>query len=149
TVSLNKAIPYGTIILLAFDRVTSDGTNYTYYAATMHSGKAGDSSRNLTINTAKLYDPENTTTRVRFPAGTYTIAFATLDVIASTNTLYKAEEFTAAASSVSGVSGNLGDIKLASTSSGGGSSGGCDAGFGLTALAAIALLAINKRVGKF
>lgn len=58
-------------------------------------------------------------------------------------------------SGISGVSGNLGDIKLASTrSSGGGSSrnsSGCDAGLGLIALAAVALLVfINscKRVRK-
>ena len=147
TASLSKALPYGTILLVVLEPSNDD----PYYAAMIHSGKAGSSSSSLVIDTSKLYDPEDTTTRVRFPAGTYTVAFATLDVIASTNTLSKAEEFTAAASSVSGVSGNLGDIKLASTnySSGGGSSSGCDAGFGLIALAAVALLANGyKRVGK-
>ena len=162
TAQLDKALPYGSIVLLAFDPITTKTVRDPYYAAMLHTGKAGDSSRNLVINTSKLYNPADTSKRVTFPSGTYTVAFATLDAISSissVNTTGIAASSQASASSgqladqsfkqaaMAGTWGNLGDIKLASTkgSGGGGSSGGCSAGFGLLGLAALLMIAKIKK----
>ncbi|MBR1602440.1 MAG: hypothetical protein IJ667_03265 [Synergistaceae bacterium] len=160
TAQLDKALPYGSIVLLAFDPVTTKTVRDPYYAAILHSGKAGDSSRNLVINTSKLYNPADTSKRVTFPSGTYTIAFATLDAISSissVNTTGIAVSSQASASSgqladqsfkqaaMAGTWGNLGDIKLASTKGSGGGSSGCSAGFGLLGLAALLMIAKIKK----
>ena len=152
TVQLDKALPYGSVVLVALDQVNVKNTErYPYYAAMLHSGKAGDSSRNLVINTSKLYNPADTSKRVRFPSGTYTVAFATLDVISNVSSVsaLNAASFKALnqAALTSGTWGNLGDIKLASTRSSGSSGGSssCSAGFGLLGLAALLMIAKIKK----
>ena len=151
TAQLDKALPYGSVVLVALDQVTTKSVRDPYYAAMLHTGKAGDSSRNLVINTTKLYNPADTSQRIRFPSGTYTVAFATLDVISNVSSVsaVNAAELKALnqAALTSGAWGNLGDIKLASTKSsgGGGSSGGCSTGFGLLGLAALLMIAKIKK----
>ncbi|MBQ8692967.1 MAG: hypothetical protein IJ520_07465, partial [Synergistaceae bacterium] len=146
TVSMNQPLPYGTIVLLAFAPVDDTNDNGTYYAVMLHSGKAGGGSSSVVIDTSKIYDPQDTSTRVRFPAGTYTVAFSTLDAIAGSSELLSAsglKDLKAAA----GTSGNLGEISLAAPSSGnGGSSSGCDLGLGLSGLLIFALaLKLRKK----